>query len=156
MMTVLKRFVDTDYQKSVRDVFEAKGLADPGVTRQSYYNWHNDVPGFSEWWSEMAERHFNRTLPRVFGAMHRAAVAEDGSAADRKLMLERFDPKYQSKDQGDSRGPVTVQGDVVVMLQAMIEGVAGSVPAGSACFAAPAGALPGVVDVEAEEVDDDG
>ena len=55
----------------------------------------------------------------------------------------------------DSRGPVTVQGDVVVMLQQMIEGVAGSVPAGSQCFSAPAGALPGeVVDVEAEEVDE--
>jgi len=134
----------------------SQSCTDAGVGRQTYYDWL-EIPGFPEWWQGESERHFARTLPRVHGAMFKAAVDVDGNAADRRLMLERFDERYQAKDQGDSRGPVTVQGDVVVMLQQMIEGVAGSVPAGSACFAAPAGALPGVVvDVEAEEVDDDG
>ena len=156
MLEVLKWFKDSDFQASILSVFQSHCTDGTSETRRvAFYKWHSGVPGFSEWWAEQSEKHFNRVLPRVHGAMFKAAVSDDGNAADRRLMLERFDPKYQSKDQGDSRGPVTVQGDVVIMLQAMIEGVAGSVPAGSACFAAPAGALPGVVvDVEAEEVDD--
>jgi len=157
MDEVLKWFKDCDFQGSISSVFAANCKAEAVESRRvTFYHWHNTVPGFSAWWAEQSEQHFNRVLPRVHGAMFKAAVSDDGNAADRRLMLERFDPKYNAKDSADGRGPVTVQGDVVVMLQAMIQGVAGSVPAGSACFAAPAGALPGVVDVEAEEVDDDG
>ena len=79
---------------------------------------------------------------------------------DRLAALEKL-ARIRKLVDGDApvRPPITVKGDVVVMLRAMVESVGADIPAGSQCLSAPIGgrlpALPRgeVLDVEAVQVE---
>jgi hypothetical protein len=147
MLDLLNLLRDKNYHISIRSAFE-----ELGADRTQFYRWA-DVPGFSEWWKDQAERHFARHVPQVYGAMHRAAVSEDGCAADRKLMLDKFDPAFQAKDSGPAPAAVTVRVDVLEIMRQMLNAIQ-MVP-GSDCLSASAvRRLPAeadVIDVEAED-----
>ena len=97
---MLSAFQATDY---LCTVVEACGKA--GMVSRTYRYWFDD-PGFAQWWHEQAEEHFGRLLPKAWGLVWGAANGDrGGSAADRKLLIERFDkgfaPKHRSEQSGE-------------------------------------------------------
>ena len=69
-----------------------------GIAWSTWYRWFDNCLGFDRWWASEAEKWFARQLPSIQAAVTRAAMHKGksaiGSTADRKLFLERFDPRY--------------------------------------------------------------
>jgi len=149
MLKFLDWFSEHDFLLSVRKVFEIHGSP---ADRVDWYRWHDRVPGFSHWWLERAEHYLSRALPRVHARVLTAAAAKSGCAADRKLAYERFDPKYQAQDSGQSQ-PATVQVDVVDLMRAMIAGLSAGVQVGADSFSSPVGGVPMLPVLEAEAIE---
>ena len=119
----------SELQRHVLSVFQDHGYKctvgaackDAGISRQSYYDWH-DKPEFSAWWEAQVNRFFRLELHRVYRAAFAAADPDGltcdengnqpflGLTSDRKLLLERFDRDYcpQSKSKQEHSGAVGI------------------------------------------------
>jgi len=73
------------------DIDEVLSLLNIG--HDDYGKWLDDDK-FVEWWDDHATRWFAFHKHRVHGAMLEAATSKKGTAADRKLFLQRFDNGY--------------------------------------------------------------
>ena len=116
----------SELQRHVLSVFQDHGYKctvgaackDAGISRQSYYDWH-DKPEFSAWWEAQVNRFFRLELHRVYRAAFAAADPDGltcdengnqpflGLTSDRKLLLERFDRDYcpASRQHAELSGP---------------------------------------------------
>jgi len=105
----LNAFQDRDYGCTIEEACEAAG-----VSRRSYYYWHDD-PEFSQWWADQSNRYFRLQLHRVQAASLAAATGKDCTgSADRKLYFERFDRGYcpQQRSKTEHSGSVGVALDM--------------------------------------------
>lgn len=171
MVALLNTYTSQDFRMGLRDACLqtcsvgngcAKGYGVEAL-RVQWYKWRDNMPGFREWWTAEADKHFTSSLPRVHGAMLKAAVADDGTAADRKLMLERFDAGYHpAGGLEQAQSP-----DVAVQVLDRVIGLldAAAVAAGVVLAVDPelrrrclpaAGPRAEVIDAEAEEVGAEG
>jgi len=135
----LTGYQPSDSQRAAATAFQAVnynctiegGMSGAGLVRQTWYDWM-DSPEFAAWWEAQAHKHFMRLLPRVYGAMHTAAVGEGdknlrGGASDRKTILERWDKGFvpRSRQEVDQQGTITL--DLTTMTEETLETLAHAV-----------------------------
>jgi hypothetical protein len=119
MQAALKAFQDADYGCTVEE-----GMTAAGMSRRTFYDWHEMQEGFSVWWNDRAEAHFAKRLPKIMKNLTRASEGEY-SRADKKadaalirLFLERFDKGFVPRSRQEITGkdgeelPVTVTFDL--------------------------------------------
>jgi hypothetical protein len=86
-----------DYSLSGDGLCAEAGLDDGNLDR-----WFKQK-AFGDWWKQMAERHFARKLPRIWGTMYKRAIGESkkGNHKDALAILQRFDPGFVPRTQQD-------------------------------------------------------
>jgi len=102
-----------------------------GFKRETWYAWMG-VPEFAKWWEAEAQKHFMQLLPKIYGAMCRAATGKGGldlsrGAADRKTILERFDRGFVPRSSKEITGDLTATLDLSMMTDETLQALAHAV-----------------------------
>ncbi len=110
-LEVLKAFQAKGYDCSVED-----GCSNTSTHRVTWYKWHDDCPGFSDWWAAKAITYFARKLPAIYAALTKGAKVRltGGDPTAAKLLLERFDKGFVPRSAKDINAHLTGSIDSVL------------------------------------------
>ena len=96
-----------DYIRQDEDLSPMRLLVEQGHSRQNWYLWQNEYPGFLKWWNRVIEDVIKEEyLSGMYLQLLKRARTHDTGAA--KLIAQRYDPKYTERSQQDQR--VSFQG----------------------------------------------
>jgi hypothetical protein len=110
MLRAITGWTPTEFQLALLKVMQDNGYdmtitaacEQAGICRETYYQYLR-TSYFREWWQASADEYFARELPKVYSTMLARATGKSdaGSSQDAKLILERFDERYQPKSRAD-------------------------------------------------------
>ena len=97
------------YQCTFKSAFREMGA--PEHAKIQLCKWRENL-AFCEWWEREAAKWIHMHLPKVYGALMRAAtVGGVANPAAAKLLFERFDEKYRPRQDVQLKGVVGIVGD---------------------------------------------